>query len=66
MWKIRQKTISNFTGKSQFFRQINVFTKKLISRKFLSVIAVLQYFSIWKILREMNFERNYLLYQLIW
>ena len=35
----RQNKITIFTQKLPFFRQINVFTKELMSRKFLSVIA---------------------------
>ena len=49
--KVVKTTITVFTGKSTFFRQINVFTKKvtkeLISRKFLSVIE-LKHCTVWK------------------
>ena len=39
---------THFTEKSMFFRQINVFTKDLISRKIFKRDRILQYFTVWK------------------
>ena len=59
MWKNRQKHDHHFYGKiAIFFRQINGFTKEMISRKFLSVIA---FYSIFPHCENYNdvFSRNF-------
>ena len=52
MWKSRQKHYHHF------FRQVNVFTKELISRKFLSVITFYIHCSVEK-LRIFSYRKNF-------